>query len=292
LFCKICVESGQPHYRQNISCNNVRRFPQKTACQQKKQQNLKAQKATFQRKNKKVKAQKNLEKKIPTHIGFIMDGNGRWAKKRLMPRKFGHSEGAKSFKKIVEYCKAIKIPYITFYAFSTENRHRPADEVEALMELFRNYLNDLHSHIDEGVRLLFIGDRTMLAADIQKHMNELENNTADNNEMTLILAINYGGRADILQAFKKISRKITFGELKTEDITENIISQNLYTEKIPDIDLVIRTSGEMRLSNFLIWQTAYSEFYFTDVLWPDFSAKDLDKALAEYAKRKRKYGGI
>jgi undecaprenyl diphosphate synthase len=227
----------------------------------------------------------------PSHIGFIMDGNGRWAKKRGLPRKAGHSEGAKAFKKIGDYCQKIGISYATFYVFSTENWKRPADEVEAIMNLLRQYLDDVRDYINEQVRVIFLGDKSRFASDIRKKMVALEEDSKNFDRMTLILAVNYGGRDDIVFALKNICKKVNFGELKAENITESTISDNLYTAGIPDIDLVIRTSGEFRTSNFLIWQTAYSELYFTDTLWPDFSPKELDKALEEYSKRQRRYGG-
>ncbi|MDR0920720.1 MAG: di-trans,poly-cis-decaprenylcistransferase [Oscillospiraceae bacterium] len=235
--------------------------------------------------------EKNKSQK-PKHIGFIMDGNGRWAKRRGMPRKFGHSEGAKALKEIVNYCKKIEIPYVTLYVFSTENWKRPDDEVEAIMDLLRKYLNDAYSRIGSGVRFVFLGDKGRFAPDIQQIMYKLEEESKVEYSLTLLLAINYGGRDDLLFSFKNIARKISFGELKAENITESIISENLYTAGIPDVDFIIRTSGEQRLSNFLIWQGAYAELYFTDTYWPDFSPKELDKALLDFSNRKRKYGGI
>ena len=241
------------------------------------------------KKNKQAGA---LPEKLPVHIGFIMDGNGRWAKKRLMPRSFGHSEGARTFKKIVRYCKDIGIRYITFYAFSTENWQRPKDEVDAIMDLFREYIVDVREHLSEQTRMIFLGDKGLFDEDLRQKMIKLENDTAHYTEMTVMMATNYGGRDEIAHAARMLAEKVQRGELKPEDITEDSISENLYTAGAPDPDLIIRPSGEQRLSNFLIWQSAYSEFYFTDVLWPDFLPKELDKALIEYANRTRRFGGV
>jgi undecaprenyl diphosphate synthase len=228
---------------------------------------------------------------LPKHIGFIMDGNGRWAKKRGLPRKFGHSQGAKAFKEIVRHCKSIGVPVISFYVFSTENWTRPADEVEAIMQLLREYLDDVRSHIGEEVKVLFLGDKSLFAEDIRRKMLKLEEDSKDFTKMTLLLAVNYGGRDDILNACKKITKKVVLGELKPDDISEHTISENLYTAELPDIDFLIRTSGEMRISNYLLWQSAYAEFYFTETLWPDFSPKELNKAIADFAQRHRRFGG-
>ncbi len=229
---------------------------------------------------------------LPVHVGIIMDGNGRWAKKRGLPRKFGHREGAKTFKKIVKYSKKIGIKYITFYAFSTENWKRPKEEVDAIMSLFDEYLDDVRSHIKENVKVLFIGDRTKLSSSLQDKMNSLEHDSKDMTAMTLILAINYGGRDEVIHSVKNIAELVRDGFVKPEDIDESLINSNLYTEGVPDVDLIIRPSGEMRISNFLIWQSAYSELYFSDVLWPDFTTKDYDKALESYSNRSRRFGGI
>lgn len=229
---------------------------------------------------------------LPEHIAFIMDGNGRWAKKRGLPRKFGHREGAKTFKKITRYCKDIGIKNVSFYAFSTENWKRPKDEVDAIIELFREYIVDVRNYIGEDVRVLFLGDKTIFDDDLQKKMMDLEEDTKDRREMTMLLAINYGGRDDIVHAAKILADKVKSGEINSEDITENMFQQYLYTLDVPDVDLMIRPSGEQRISNFLIWQSAYAEFYFTDILWPDFGTNDLDDAIAEFANRSRRFGGV
>ena len=229
---------------------------------------------------------------LPKNIGIIMDGNGRWAKKRAMPRRFGHREGAKNFRRIARYCKDIGIKNISFYAFSTENWKRPKDEVEAIIELFREYIVDVRNYIGEEVRVLFLGDKSIFDEDLQKKMNDLEEDTKDNREMTMLLAINYGGRDEIVHAAKILADKAADGEISPEDITEETFGANLYTRDVPDVDLLIRPSGELRISNFLIWQSAYAEFYFTDVLWPDFSEKELEAALIDYAGRSRRFGGV
>ncbi len=233
-----------------------------------------------------------LPEKLPEHIAFIMDGNGRWAKKRALPRKFGHREGAKTFKKITRYCKDIGIKNVSFYAFSTENWKRPKDEVDAIIELFREYIIDVRNYIGEDVRVLFLGDKTIFDDDLQKKMNDLEEDTKDRREMTMLLAINYGGRDDIVHAAKILAKKVKDGEIGADNITENMFQQYLYTLDVPDVDLMIRPSGEQRISNFLIWQSAYAEFYFTDILWPDFSENDLNMAIAEFANRSRRFGGV
>lgn len=221
-----------------------------------------------------------------------MDGNGRWAKNRGLPRSFGHKEGAKTFKKIVRHCKDIGIKYITFFAFSTENWKRPKEEVDTILTLFEEYIEEVRKHIDEEVRVIFLGDRQVFSERMQQKMQSLEEDSRDFSKMTLLLAINYGGRDDILYSIRQIARMVQDKLLSPEQIDEDIVSGTLYTAGIPDVDLIIRPSGEQRLSNFLIWQSAYAEFYFTNVLWPDFSTKDLDLALKEYASRNRRFGGV
>lgn len=240
----------------------------------------------------KKKTDSGLPEILPEHIAFIMDGNGRWAKKRGLPRKFGHREGAKNFRRIARYCKDIGIKNITFYAFSTENWKRPKDEVDAIIELFREYIVDVRNYIGEEVRVLFLGDKSIFDADLQKKMNDLEEDTKDNHEMTMLLAINYGGRDEVVHVSKILAQKAADGEIRPEDITEDMFGSYLYTQDVPDVDLMIRPSGELRLSNFLIWQSAYAEFYFTDVLWPDFSPEELEKALVNFAGRSRRFGGV
>ncbi|OPZ19580.1 MAG: Ditrans,polycis-undecaprenyl-diphosphate synthase ((2E,6E)-farnesyl-diphosphate specific) [Firmicutes bacterium ADurb.BinA205] len=241
---------------------------------------------------KKGKEEIVLPDKLPDHVGFIMDGNGRWAKKRGLPRSFGHREGAKQFKKIVRYCKDIGLKNISFYAFSTENWQRPAEEVNTIMELFRDYIVDVRNFLSENTRMIFLGDKSAFDEDLREKMIKLEEDTAKYDEMTLMMAVNYGGRDEITHAARILADKAAKGEIKPEDITEQSISDNLYTAGFPDVDLLIRPSGEQRISNYLIWQCAYAEFYYTDVLWPDFTPDELDKALAEYARRNRRFGGV
>ncbi len=229
---------------------------------------------------------------LPEHVGFIMDGNGRWAKKRGLPRSFGHREGAKNFKKIVRYCKDIGLKNISFYAFSTENWQRPKDEVDTIMDLFRDYIVDVRNHLSENTRMIFLGDKSVFDDDLREKMIKLEEDTAHYTEMTLMMAVNYGGRDELANAARILARKAVNGEINPEDITEDSIADCLYTRGIPDVDLVIRPSGELRLSNYLIWQCAYAEYYFTDILWPDFTPAELDKALADFAKRGRRFGGV
>ena len=233
---------------------------------------------------------------LPEHIGVIMDGNGRWAKQRGLERSAGHKAGADVFRRICDYAAEIGIKYITFYAFSTENWKRPAGEVSAIMDLFRDYLFEAQEREEEniakGMRIRYIGDRTALPEDIVRLIEQLENQSADKTTITVNLAVNYGGRDEILNAVKRLAKKVEAGELKAENITLNDIDGNLYTAGQPDPDLIIRPSGEYRLSNFLIWQAAYSEFWFSDILWPDFTSDDLDKAIIEYSKRNRRFGGV
>lgn len=241
---------------------------------------------------KKKSEQQSLPEKLPEHVGFIMDGNGRWAKKRGLPRSFGHREGAKNFKKIVRYCKDIGLKNISFYAFSTENWQRPKDEVDTIMELFREYIVDVRNFLSENTRMIFLGDKSVFDDDLREKMIRLEEDTAHYTEMTLMMAVNYGGRDEIAHAARLLARKAADGEIAPEDITEQSVADCLYTKGIPDVDLVIRPSGELRLSNYLIWQCAYAEYYFTDILWPDFTPGELDKALIDFDRRQRRFGGV
>ncbi|MBQ8180377.1 MAG: di-trans,poly-cis-decaprenylcistransferase [Ruminococcus sp.] len=241
---------------------------------------------------KKEKEILTLPEILPQHVGFIMDGTGRWAKKRGLPRPFGHKEGAKNFKKIVRHCKDIGLKNISFYAFSTENWQRPDDEVNTIMELFREYIVDVRNFLSENTRMIFLGDKSAFDEDLQQKMIKLEEDTAHYEEMTLMMAVNYGGRDELAHAAKILAQKAVNGEIKPDDITEQSIADELYTKGIPDVDLVIRPSGEMRLSNYLIWQCAYAEYYFTDILWPDFTPAELDKALIEFGRRNRRFGGV
>lgn len=230
--------------------------------------------------------------KIPVHVGVIMDGNGRWAKKRGLPRKLGHRQGAQNFRAITRHAKEVGIKYITFYAFSTENWKRPQDEVDALMDLFEKYLDELDDFLKEHVRIRFIGDRTKLSESLQKKMLDSELKSKDYDIMTLLLAINYGGRDEICHSCKTLAQQVKEGKLDPENITMDLIEQNLYTQDVPPVDLVIRPSGEQRLSNFMIWQSAYAEFYFSDILWPDFNNDEFDKAIKAYSDRNRRFGGV
>ncbi len=236
--------------------------------------------------------EQGLPENLPEHVAFIMDGNGRWAKKRGMPRKFGHREGAKNFHDLTRYCRSIGIKNISFYVFSTENWRRPQDEVDAIMNLLWEYLNDCDEYLEQEVRMIFIGDKSRLPERIRNRMLELEEDSKKYDKMNLILAINYGGRDEITNACRQLALKAQQGEIDPSSITEDMVGEHLYTRELPDVDLMIRPSGELRLSNFLIWQCAYAEYYFTDVLWPDFSRSELDKALRDYAGRGRRFGGV
>ncbi len=230
----------------------------------------------------------NENRVLPEHIAIIMDGNGRWAKKRSLPRTAGHVAGAKTFKAIARYCNKIGLKYLTVYAFSTENWKRPKAEVDGIMNLLRDYLRDAENFKDENIKVNFIGDRTPLADDIKALMIKNEEGSKNATGLTLNIAINYGGRDEITNAVKKI---VASG-INAEDVTEDVISDNLYTAGMPDPDFIIRPSGEFRLSNYLIWQSAYAEYWFSDILWPDFTPKHLDKAIDEYNRRNRRFGGI
>ena len=231
------------------------------------------------------------EENLPKHIAIIMDGNRRWAKSKNMPVSFGHKEGAKTLEKIVRYANKIGIKYITVYAFSTENWKRTTEEVTALMNLFQSYLDDYSKRADsENIKVKIIGNRQELSEKMQKSIEKCMERTKDNTGITFNIALNYGGRDEITNAVKHIAEKIQNKEINIEDITEQMISDNLYTAEQPDPDLLIRTSGELRLSNFLPWQLAYTEFLFVDKNWPDFNEKDLDDAIEVYKSRNRKFG--
>lgn len=219
------------------------------------------------------------------HVAFIMDGNGRWAKKRMMPREYGHSFGAKKFKETASYCYEKGIPYITFYAFSTENWKRPASEVNAIMKLFVNYLDEAKKSLDKDVGIVFLGSKAPFSEVIRSKMEFLENATADRPKK-LCIAINYGGRAEIVDAVNKL-----IAQGKTE-ISEDDITSTIYSGACPPPDMIIRTGGEYRLSNFLMWQSAYSELFFTDTLWPDLKTEEIDDIIDQFGKRKRRFGGI
>ena len=229
---------------------------------------------------------------MPSHIAIIMDGNRRWAKSHGLDPKQGHKEGAKTLEKIVRYAKTIGIKYITVYAFSTENWKRTADEVGALMLLLQNYLEEYSKRADtENIKINVLGDITRLSESMQKSINKCMERTKENTGIIFNIALNYGGRAEIVNAVKKIAEQVKEGKIQCEEIDENTISENLYTKGQPDPDLLIRTSGELRTSNFLPWQIVYSEFIFVEKHWPDFSEEDLIRAIEEYQKRNRKFGG-
>lgn len=233
---------------------------------------------------------------LPRHVGIIMDGNGRWAQQRGMPRYKGHIEGAKTFRKIGEFAGNLGIECLTFYAFSTENWKRPPEEVAAIMDLFREYLRELDErkaeNEEKGIKVNFIGDRTGIPKDILKMMGYSERITRKKDHVILNIAINYGGRQEILHSVQEIAKEVEKGKLKSSEITEEMISEHLYTGGLPDPDLIIRPSGEYRLSNFLLWQSAYSEFWYSDILWPDFTEEDFTAALHEFEKRNRRFGGV
>ena len=229
---------------------------------------------------------------LPVHIAIIMDGNRRWARQRNLDVKTGHKEGAKTLENIVRYAKKVGIKYITVYAFSTENWKRSEEEVGALMLLLQAYLDSYAKRADtEGIKVKVLGDISVLPKVMQNTIGKLEERTKDNTDINFNIALNYGGRDEIVKAVRKISEKVKNGELNVEDINEEIISDNLYTSGMPDPDVVVRTSGEMRTSNFLPWQIVYSEFIFVEKNWPDFSEEDLDKVIEIYQKRNRKFGG-
>ncbi|MGN0308319.1 MAG: isoprenyl transferase [Lachnospiraceae bacterium] len=230
---------------------------------------------------------------IPAHVAIILDGNGRWARARGMPRNYGHVQGAKTVETICEEAYKLGIRYLTVYAFSTENWNRPRDEVDALMKLLRNYLKTCLKTANKNkmcVRVL--GDKSRLDEDIQKRIRELEEATENNTGLHFQIALNYGGRDEIIRSVKKLARQVKQGEISPEEISEEGFNNLLDTAGIPDPDLLIRTCNELRISNFLLWQLAYSEFYFTDVPWPDFTKEELMKAIEAYNGRDRRYGLI
>ena len=242
---------------------------------------------------KKVKEAEIDYNNLPTHIGVIMDGNGRWAKKRGLPRSAGHQAGADTLKKIVTECNKMGIKYITVYAFSTENWKRPKDEVDFLMNLLYNYLKDAEKTLaGENVVIRAIGSRAELSEKIREQIANTEEFTKNNTGIIMNIALNYGSREEITHAVKLIAERAVRGEIAPADITPDAVSDMLYTSGQPDPDLIIRTSNELRLSNFMMWQASYSELYFTDTLWPDFSVRDLHAAILEYQRRNRRYGGV
>ena len=229
---------------------------------------------------------------VPRHIGIIMDGNGRWAKKRGLPRNFGHKQGAAVFKKTIKWAEELGVECVTFYAFSTENWKRPADEVEGIMNLLRQYIKEIRASARENIRFVFIGDTAGLPADITAELSDIQASTRENTGFIACVALNYGGRDELTRAARILAEKCVSGEIAPGDITEELIGQNLYTAELPPLDLVLRPSGEQRLSNFLIWQAAYAEFVFMDVLWPDFNKTHLEYAINVYKDRDRRFGGV
>lgn len=229
---------------------------------------------------------------IPKHIGIIMDGNGRWAKKRLLPRNMGHKKGAEVFQDITRYCNELGLEAVTFYAFSTENWKRPAEEVNGIMALLKEYLVKAFDYEKENNRVIFLGDKSAFSGELLELMLDIEEKTKDRTGMTLNIALNYGSRNEIVHAAKNIAKRVMDGEISLEDIDENLFSDYLYTKGQPNPDFILRPSGEKRLSNFLLWQSAYAEFVYMDVLWPDFTRADLDKAIIEFNKRNRRFGGV
>ena len=230
---------------------------------------------------------------LPAHVAIIMDGNGRWATRRGFPRVAGHREGVKSARAIVRAAEALGVRYLTLYAFSTENWNRPADEVTMLMRLLEEtIIRELPELMDRNVRLRVIGRRDGVPLPVRRGLEHVEQQTVNNTRMNLLMAFNYGGRDELLDAFRVLAARVQIGELKPEDLSEAHISGALYTDGIPDPDLLIRTSGEMRISNFLLWQIAYTELWVTPTLWPDFSPADLYRAIAEFQGRTRRFGGV
>ena len=228
---------------------------------------------------------------LPRHVGIIMDGNGRWAKKRGLPRNAGHRAGAQNLKTVTDFAQNMGIPYITAYAFSTENWKRSKEEVDDLMKLLLEYLKDKDELAGKNVKIRIIGDRSMLSDEINREIDVVEEYTSDRTGTVLYLAINYGGRQEIVRAVKSLGQKMKEGTLAPEDVTEDMISKELYTDLAPDADLIIRPSGEKRLSNFLLWQSAYTEFWYADINWPDFTTKDFTQAILDYQNRDRRFGG-
>ena len=233
------------------------------------------------------------ESMLPAHVGIIMDGNGRWAKKRLQPRTLGHRAGAQNFRTITRYASKLGIKYLTVYAFSTENWSRPAEEVGALLRLFKDYLEEaLRDFMEENIRVRFIGDVSAFPQELRKLIAEVEEASAPKTGMVLNLAMKYGGRAEILRGARAFAADVRAGLCQPEDLTEERFDRYLYTAGQPAPDLIIRPSGEQRVSNFLLWQCAYAEFVYFDILWPDFKPQDLDRALEIYRSRQRRFGGV
>lgn len=230
---------------------------------------------------------------VPQHVAIILDGNGRWAKSKGMPRNYGHAQGSKNVERICEEAWRMGIKYLTVYAFSTENWNRPKSEVDALMKLLRNYMKTcLRTAEKNDMKIRVIGDITALDDDIKGRIKELEEASKDNKGLNFTIAINYGSRDEMIRAVRRLAQDCVDGKVGPMDISEGLYESYLDTHDVPDPDLLIRTSGELRLSNYLLWQLAYTEFYFTDVLWPDFTKEELVKAIGQYNRRERRYGGV
>lgn len=230
---------------------------------------------------------------IPTHIGIIMDGNGRWAKKRGLPRTAGHAAGAESFRRIANYCRTLGVKYLTVYAFSTENWRRPADEIKGIMKLLGKYLQEALRDMEKNhVRFKFFGDLSQLDPELQKLCLDAELRSSVYDGVQVNFCLNYGGRDELVKAAQSFAEDVVAGKYQPCDLNDQLLSSYLYSAGVPDPELIIRPSGEMRTSNFLLWQSAYSEYVFMDVLWPDFGPEDLDAAIAEYNRRNRRFGGV
>ncbi len=233
------------------------------------------------------------ERNMPRHIAIIMDGNGRWAKKRGLPRTAGHAAGAEAFRRTANYCRTLGVKYLTVYAFSTENWKRSAEEVAGIMKLLGKYLEEALMDMEKNhVRFKFFGDLSRLSPELQKLCRDAEVRSADYHEVQVNFCLNYGGRDEIVKASQAFARDVATGKYKPEELTEALLSSYLYSKDVPDPELIIRPSGEMRTSNFLLWQSAYSEYVFLNVLWPDFQPKDLDEAIEVYYQRNRRFGGV
>ena len=230
---------------------------------------------------------------MPRHIAIIMDGNGRWAKKRMLPRTAGHVAGSNNFRKIVLHASAIGVPYLSLYVFSTENWSRPSDEVDGIMNLFIEYLKDcLENFTQENIQIHFIGDTSVFSDEIRALMQKVEEISAPKTGMVLNLAVNYGGKTELVRAARELSAQVLRGEKQPDDITIDSFADCLYTAGQPDVDLLIRTGGDIRVSNFLLWQIAYAEIIISDKMWPDFSNEDLERSIQSYSKRERRFGGL
>ena len=233
------------------------------------------------------------EQMVPRHIAIIMDGNGRWAKKRGLPRTMGHKAGAEAFRRTANYCRTLGVEYLTVYAFSTENWKRSQEEVSGIMKLLARYLEEALMDMEKNhVRFKFFGDLTRLDPALQKLCRDAEERSSQYHEVQVNFCLNYGGRDEIVKATQAFARDVAAGKRQPEELTEELLSSYLYSADVPDPELIIRPSGEMRTSNFLLWQSAYSEYVFLNVLWPDFQPKDLDEAIAEYNRRNRRFGGV